>query len=122
MKYMFTFIIFLTGSIHATAQGFYNKGAIVSVATQTTFVFPDSLINSGTLINNGDLVISGPWVNTGTYDAGTGQINFNNDQIQTINHSDQSMGKLVISGGGSKHFLANITILTELQLQNGILV
>lgn len=122
MKYILPFIVFFIGSISVMAQGFYNRGALVSIAPQTTFVLPDSMINTGTLINDGELIISGAWVNTGTYDAGTGQINFNNDQTQTINHSDQSMGKLLITGGGNKQFLADITILSELQLQDGILV
>jgi gliding motility-associated-like protein len=78
---------------------------------------PDSLVNNGTLTNNGDLRISGAWINNGTYDAGTGVINFNSDLVQTINHNDQSFERLVISGTGEKQFLANITIESELDLQ-----
>lgn len=93
----------------------------MSVSSQTIFTVPDSLVNTGTLINNGDLLISGAWINLGTYDAGTGEINFNSDLVQTINHNDQSFGKLTISGTGEKQFLANITIESELDLQSGIL-
>ncbi len=122
MKLFFTILISLLAAAQVAAQGFYNRGAIVSVAPQTTFALPDSMVNTGRLINEGELIIAGAWINTGTYDASTGQINFNNDQPQTINHSDQSMGRLLISGGGNKQFLADITILSELQLENGVLV
>jgi hypothetical protein len=103
-------------------QGLYNKGATISIATQTIFIVPDSLVNNGTLTNNGDLRISGAWINNGAYDAGTGVINFNSDLVQTINHNDQSFERLVISGTGEKQFLANITIESELDLQASNLI
>jgi gliding motility-associated-like protein len=103
-------------------QGLYNKGATISIATQTIFIVPDSLVNNGTLTNNGDLRISGAWINNGAYDAGTGVINFNSDLVQTINHNDQSFERLVISGSGEKQFLANITIESELDLQASNLI
>jgi gliding motility-associated-like protein len=115
-------VVLLIGHHVIVAQGFYNKGALVSLAPQTVFVVPDSLVNTGTLTNNGDIRISGAWINTGTYDAGTGLINFNSNVPQVINHNDQSVGRLTISGGGEKQFLANITIESELVLQDGILV
>ncbi len=93
----------------------------MSVSSQTILTVPDSLVNTGTLINNGDLRISGAWINSGTYDAGSGEITFNSDLVQTINHNDQSFGKLTISGTGEKQFLANITIESELDLQSGVL-
>jgi gliding motility-associated-like protein len=108
--------ILLTSS-GVIGQGLYNKGATISIASQTIFTVPDSLVNNGTLTNNGDLRISGAWINNGTYDAGTGVINFNSDLVQTINHNDQSFERLVISGTGEKQFLANITIESELDLQ-----
>ena len=120
-KFIFIPVLFLVCRF-ACAQGFYNKGAQVSVASQTVFVLPDSLVNTGTLKNDGDILVSGAWINSGTYDAGAGLINFNSTIAQVINHNDQSMGKLTVSGGGEKQFLANITVQTELQLQNGILV
>lgn len=120
-RYFFVSAMFL---FHHTmmAQGLYNKGALVSLTPQTILTVPDSLVNSGTLVNDGDIRISGAWINTGTYNAGTGLINFNSNVTQVINHNDQSMGRLTISGGGEKQFLANITIESELVLQNGILV
>lgn len=112
--------IFLVGvAMNAFGQGFYNKGSIVSLSAQAILTVPDSLVNTGTLKNDGDLRISGAWINLGTYDAtGTGKINFNSNLPQTINHNDQSFKKLTISGTGEKQFLANITIESELDLQN----
>ncbi len=122
MKRLICFLILFAGSYFVCAQGFYNKGALISLAPQTILVIPDSLVNEGTLINNGDLRISGAWINQGTYDAGTGQINFDNNLVQTINHNDQSIANLTISGGGEKRFLANITIQSSLKLESGLLV
>ncbi|MEQ9414637.1 MAG: hypothetical protein RIF39_12450, partial [Cyclobacteriaceae bacterium] len=121
MNKIITFIFALTATVQLYGQGFYNDNSIVSLASETIVVIPDSLVNKGTLINNGRLSISGAWVNLGTYDPGEGQINFNSNLIQTINHNDQSFGKLTISGSGEKEFLANITITSELDLQNSLL-
>jgi gliding motility-associated-like protein len=119
MRNKFFGSLFLVGiSLSAGAQGFYNKGSIVSLSTQAILTVPDSLVNTGTIVNNGDLRISGAWINQGTYDAGTGEINFNSNLPQTINHNDQSFGLLTISGTGEKQFLANITIESELVLQS----
>jgi gliding motility-associated-like protein len=119
MKRIFLITFFLAAtSLYASAQGFYNKGSIVSLSAQAILTVPDSLVNTGTLKNDGDLRISGAWINLGTYDAGLGKINFNSNIPQTINHNDQSFRKLTISGTGEKQFLANITIESELDLQN----
>jgi hypothetical protein len=114
-------LVFWLFSTYISAQEFRNKGANVFISPNTIFTVQDGLINEGNLTNNGDLRISGPWINLGTYDAGIGQINFNSDLPQTINHNDQSFRRLVISGAGEKLFLANITIEEELDLQNSIL-
>jgi hypothetical protein len=117
MRILVICLVILLTSSGVIGQGLYNKGATISIASQTIFTVPDSLVNNGTLTNNGDLRISGAWINNGTYDAGTGVINFNSDLVQTINHNDQSFERLVISGTGEKQFLANITIESELDLQ-----
>ena len=71
MRKLFLILFLCQSTFLVFAQGFYNKGSIVSVSSQTIFTVPDSLVNTGTLINNGDLLISGAWINLGTYDAGT---------------------------------------------------
>ncbi|MBL7874001.1 MAG: gliding motility-associated C-terminal domain-containing protein [Cyclobacteriaceae bacterium] len=112
-------IFLIVVSLHAGAQGFYNNGSILSLSSQAVVIVPDSLVNKGTIKNDGDLRITGAWINQGTYDAtALGKINFNSDLPQTINHNDQSFKKLTISGTGEKQFLANITIESELDLQN----
>ena len=122
MKKIVCFLIFYLVSCFVFAQSIYNRGSTISLAPQTIFIAPDSLVNTGTLINNGDLRIGGAWINQGTYVAGTGQINFDSDLPQIINHNDQSIATLTVSGGGEKQFLANITIQTELKLESGILL
>lgn len=105
----------------AHAQSVFNKGATVTVSANTTVAVGENLTNEGTLTNNGQLIISGAWQNLGTYNPGTGQINFNSDQPQVINHNDQSFQRLIISGTGEKIFSANLTIESELDLQSSIL-
>ena len=121
MNRIITFILALTATVQLNGQGFYNDNSVVSLAAETIVVIPDSLVNKGTLINNGQLSISGAWINQGRYDPGAGQINFNSNLTQTINHNDQSFGRLTISGSGEKEFLANITITSELDLQSSVL-
>jgi hypothetical protein len=108
-----------------SAQNFYNtSGTVVSISTNSTISVVDSLINNGTLINNGNLVVGGAWRNLGTYDAGSGQITFNSTDTsipQIINHNNQAFSKLVISGGGLKRILADITITESLTLTQGII-
>lgn len=116
------FILTLISCSNLFAQGFYIDGATVSIAPGTIFSVPDSLVNNGTLINNGQIIISGAWINTETYDAGEGQIEFDSDIDQVINHNAQSIERLVISGGGKKEFLADIFVQSSLTLTNGILV
>ncbi len=123
MKARIALILLLTLSAALSrAQGFYSKGAIVSVSPQTVLSIPDSMVNTGTLINNGEIRISGAWINSGTYDPGVGQINFNSNLDQVINHNAQSIERLVISGGGTKEFLADITVKTNLNLTAGVLM
>jgi gliding motility-associated-like protein len=108
---------------NARAQSFYNQGAIVSVLPGTIFSVKDSLVNTGTFVNNGNLLIGGTWLNTGSYDAGAGEITFNSTSPtapQIINHSNQSFSKLTISGGGRKLILADITIEDEIVFTDGI--
>lgn len=83
-----------------------------------------TLINNGELSNNGNLLIRGSWLSPGVYDAGQGQITFNSTSTtvpQIINHNNQSFNKLVISGGGVKQILADLTVVESLTLTDGII-
>lgn len=115
-------VLVVLGCGDVAAQGFFNRGAIVSISEGTILSIPDSMVNTGTLINNGQVIVYGAWINTGTYNPGTGQVDLNSDIDQVINHSAQSIEKLVISGGGQKEFLADIFVQSELTLTDGVLV
>lgn len=124
--YRITFlIVFCSPAAQLLAQNFYNKsGTIVSISTSGMISVKDSLINEGTLINNGNMAVGGTWLNLGTYDAGEGQITFNSTDTskpQVINHNSQSFSRLVISGGGIKQILADMTVEESLTLTDGII-
>lgn len=118
-------MIFCCGAAQLTAQNFYNKpGTTVSISSTGIISVKDSLINEGTLINNGNMAVGGTWLNLGTYNAGEGQITFNSTDTskpQVINHNNQSFSRLVISGGGIKQILADLTVEESLSLTEGII-
>lgn len=106
------------------AQSFYNNGSLVSVGPGAIFSVQDSLVNNGILTNNGNMIMGGVWLNLGTYNPGTGEITFNSltgSDPQVINHNSQSFNKLTISGGGEKLILADMTIVGELILTDGVI-
>ena len=123
MKTRIFLIIFccLSGQGYLYAQNLYNQ-SVISIGSSSVLYVKDTIINQGTIVNNGDMQVGGSWINNAQYDAGQGQITFNSDLRQIINHNDQSFSRLTISGGGEKVFLADITIENELHLTDGILV
>jgi gliding motility-associated-like protein len=121
MKKILALSFFILSWATVFAQSFYNNGNLISIKSNTILSVRDSLVNNGEIFNDGNLVISGTWLNNKTYNAGQGQITFNSTDNQIINHNDQSFSKLIISGGGEKRFLANITISDQFTLTSGIL-
>jgi len=122
-KNIITAFLWLLLVMQSMAQSFYNNGSIVSISSNTIFSVKDSLENNGTLTNNGSMVMGGVWLNLGTY-TGTGEITFNSPAgsgPQIINHNNQSFSKLTISGGGEKLILADMTIVGELILTDGVI-
>jgi gliding motility-associated-like protein len=121
MKSYFNILLFNT-AIHffATGQDLFNQSSIF-ISPSGLLSVKGSVVNNNLITNNGDLRVGGAWTNNAQYDAGTGKINFYSNQVQTINHNDQTFGKLIISGTGEKQFNANITITAELDLQSSIL-
>ena len=105
-----------------SAQSLTNAGSLINIGENSIVFVKDTIVNNGTIINNGDMQVGGSWINNSEYNAGHGQITFNSNLPQIINHNDQSFSRLTISGGGEKIFLANITIENELDLTDGILV
>jgi len=120
MRKLLTFIVLIAAQ-HSYSQSLYNQ-TVISITPNAVLYVHDTLVNDGTIINNGDLQIGGSWINNNQYDAGQGQITFNSNLPQVINHNDQAFSKLTISGGGEKIFGANITIEKELVLSGGTLV
>lgn len=120
MKFGIIILAILT-SASAHAQNLFNQ-SVISIGSTSVVFLKDSIINHGTIINNGDMQVGGSWINNAQYEAGQGQISFNSDLPQVINHNDQSFSRLTISGGGQKIFAADITIENELVLTQGILI
>lgn len=123
--YIIFLIVFYSSTVQLVAQNFYNKsGTTVSISTNGIISVKDTLINEGVLINNGNMVVGSTWLNLGTYNPGEGQITFNSTNTsvpQIINHNNQSFSKLVISGGGIKQILADLTVEESLTLTAGII-
>ncbi|HEY3430708.1 MAG TPA: gliding motility-associated C-terminal domain-containing protein [Cyclobacteriaceae bacterium] len=121
MKKLIITVIAFFGAFVAWGQSLSNQSTIYIGPTGLLYVSED-LVNNGLIVNNGDMQIGGAWTNNAQYDAGTGKITFNSDLPQTINHNAQSFSRLTISGGGVKNFQADITIINQLELQDGMLV
>lgn len=119
-----TFLGLLAGS-SLMAQSFYIQGSSTLTLTAGSILsVTDSLVNNGTITNNGNMVMGGVWYNLGTYNPGTGEITFNSPTgsgPQIINHNNQAFTKLRISGGGEKLILADLTIVEELILDDGVI-
>lgn len=122
MRYLLVIFILIKVSSLGFSQSLTNNGATISIKENTTFSVGENATNNGTIINNGDFLISGAWVNNGTYNAGIGQFTLNSSGEQIVNHNDQSFDRLVIRGGGTKVFQADITVIENLDLQDGVLV
>lgn len=119
-----TFLWLLAGT-PLMAQSFYIQGSSsVTLSTGSILSVTDSLVNNGAITNNGNMVMGGVWYNLGTYNPGTGEITFNSPTgsgPQVINHNNQAFTKLRISGGGEKLILADLTIVEELILDDGVI-
>lgn len=121
MKKIIIAIVGIFCSVNGIGQNLYNQSTIYISPSGLLYV-SEGLVNNGLIVNNGDMQIGGAWTNNAQYDAGTGKITFNSDLPQVINHNAQSFSRLTISGGGVKNFLADITIINELELQDGLLI
>jgi gliding motility-associated-like protein len=121
MKKIIIAIVGIFCSVNGIGQALFNQSTIYISPSGLLYV-REGLVNNGLIVNNGDMQIGGAWTNNAQYDAGTGKITFNSDLPQVINHNAQSFSRLTISGGGVKNFLADITIINELELQDGLLI
>jgi len=122
MRRILLIFLVLASTNVSHCQSIYVEGATLSIGSGALLFVPDSIVNNGTIINNGDIQINGLWQNNASYQPGTGQLTLASNQPQVINHNDQSFTRLTISGGGQKTFGADIHIVNELDMNNGILV
>jgi len=107
--------------INVNSQSFVNNGALITIQPNTTLNLGDSVVNNGEITNNGTIIVTGTWQNNQTYNAGTGSIVMSSSEPQVINHNDQSLSTLTVSGGGDKIFVEDIIVVNELILDDGLL-
>ena len=120
-------LLLLCIAIHTlTSEGqtLYSKDSKITVAPNTTLTVRGSVENAGTISNDGHLKVAGPWINSGTYHAGTGAVTFNSTSATTpqiIHHNGQSFYRLALAGGTKKIILSDLVIGKEIQFENGVL-
>jgi hypothetical protein len=111
-------------ALSASAQVLTNQG-LLHLSEGTVFTINGSVQNSGMLTNNGTFHLSGDWTNRSSY-QGRGTFVLNGSQLQVIDHSPQenvfqSMGSVIVTGGGEKIWRSATEIERELVLEAGLL-
>jgi len=122
MKSILIILLLSTITIVVQGQSLYNQGSLITISSNTTILVPDSIINNGEITNNGDLIVQGTWINNNVYNSGTGSITLASASPQFINHNDQSLTQLTISGGGDKIFEQDIIVEDQLVMDDGLLI
>jgi hypothetical protein len=116
-----TLILILTGaSVLAprtgTSQGLYNQANLFSSAD----IHVDGEVkNSGKFENKGTIALTGDWESSGQY-HGNGELHARGNAPQKISHHNQSIGKLVVDGWGTKYIKGSLRIDGELTLNQGV--
>lgn len=106
------------------AQTLLNQNAKVIVAPNTSIVIKGGVDNQGMIVNNGHVKVSGPWLNSGSYAPGAGEVTFNGRSTtvpQIIHHNGQEFHRVTVSGGTRKIMLSDIVIGREIRFENGII-
>ncbi|MEX2230626.1 MAG: gliding motility-associated C-terminal domain-containing protein [Cyclobacteriaceae bacterium] len=111
-----TFAAFFFPEI-SRGQGLYNESDLL-INGVNVYVDGD-LENRGRLDNNGLISFTGDWESEGSY-KGNGILEANGRAPQKIEHYDQKISSLVISGWGTKYIKGKINILDKFQLSQGI--
>lgn len=120
MKPVFILIFLLCPFFHYGQ--IINNGSVISISNNTSLFITSDFTNNGTIINNGDFFISGAWTNNNIYQEGQGTFVLSSTADQVVNHNAQSFTNLRIVGGGTKFFLADLTVTESLSLLDGKLV
>ena len=116
-------LISATPVIISEAQTLYNRDAKITVTTNTTLSIGGRIENEGTILNNGHVKVGGPWINSGMYIPGEGQVTFNSTSKtvpQIIHHNGQTFNTVTLSGGTKKILLSDLVIGDEIHFDLGI--
>lgn len=109
---------------HATCLGQMlsnTSGEELWIANGTIVTVNGGVLNRGTISNHGQLSVSGHWRNDGVYNSHQGKVVLNGTQTQQVNHNNQSIAVLQVTGGGAKELLSNLTVEDSLLLDEGII-
>lgn len=102
--------VIVTGGTTLTITGGTNMAITGDVGINST----------GTLTNLGTLSVTGNWSNSGTVSVGNGPVTLNGASAQNISGATQfDVLQLNNSAGASLQSLADVRIMTALNLQNG---
>lgn len=96
------------------------SNTVVNLSQNTTLATPNTILNNGNIINNGHIFISANWYNYGNYNESQGSISFEGSETQLINHNNQRIYNLIVTGS-DKYIENNLTITGTLELISGIL-
>lgn len=106
------------------AQMLYTRDSKITVTEKTTITVRGSVENEGTISNHGHIKVSGPWINSGLYVPGDGEITFNSNSRtipQIIHHNGQKFNKVTIAGGTKKIILSDFIVAGEIRFAHGII-
>jgi gliding motility-associated-like protein len=120
---LFLLLIVANSPFVSKSQTLYNRDAKITVTANTSLSVDGSVENQGTIFNNGHLKVAGPWINSGTYESGEGQITFNSISKtvpQIIHHNGQTFTSVTLSGGTKKVILSDVVITKEIRFKHGI--
>ena len=119
---LITIILFFVLRLSSTsyAQQLTNENALITITPDTRVTVLGGLLNNGTLTNQGTLSVSEDWMNVGTYTS-TGIFQLDGSLPQTVNHNGQTFNHLILSGGGEKTFNSDAQIISEFELEDGLL-
>ena len=105
------------------AQNVVIEGNSVTITDGLITAIDGNIINKGNLHNDGEIRITGSWVNQGNYSDGeNGEVIFNSEEDQVINHNEQNFEQFTITGGGNKILTESLTINGEINFEEGKLV
>lgn len=119
-------LVLLCLAVHAftgQAQTLFSKDSKITVNSNTLITIKGDVDNAGIIVNNGHLKVAGPWINSGVYQAGSGEVTFDGTSVtvpQIIHHNGQRFNRMTISGGTKKIILSDLTVEKEIHFDDGV--